>query len=422
MESFVLRGNIIYAPEPKTVTLCPNAYAVCDENGKCAGVFDVLPERFAGLRLLDFGDALITPGFCDMHTHAPQYRNRGLGMDLQLLDWLDRVTYPEETRYADTAYAAEAYGAFARDLAHGSTTRAVIYATVHGESVITLMEKLERTGLKTFVGKVCMDRNCPDSVREESAASSLRATEAWLGESARFTNTKPILTPRFVPTCTEELLDGIGRLMERLNLPLQSHLDENLSEIDWVRELHPWAESYAGVYDRFGLLGPKTVMAHCIHLSEAETELLKQRGVYVAHCPVSNTNLKSGIAPISRFMDAGVANIGLGSDVSGGHSLDMSEVCREALGVSKLLWRASGESERTLTTGEVFYLATRGGGSFFGDVGAFLPGFEFDAAVFDDGGYTGPFTLSLTERFEKLMYLGTNAQVTAKFVAGRQVF
>lgn len=420
MRPFVLHGDFIWSETAQTLCLRPNAYAVCDEGGKCAGVFDALPPQFAALPVKDYAGRLIIPGYNDLHLHAGQFRNIGFGMDLELLEWLDTLTFPEEARFAELDFAKAVYERFAETLRRGFTTHAAIFATIHAPATLLLMETLEKTGLRTMVGKVNMNRNCPDYLSEGSAEQSLEATEQWIEAVAgRFKNTAPILTPRFVPSCTGELMEGLGALAAAYGLGVQSHLDENLDEIAWVKELHPEYESYAAVYDGMGLLGPDTLMAHCIYMTEAETQLMKERGAWVVHCPSSNINVRSGIAPVRRYMNEGL-NIGLGSDISGGHTLDMAAVLRRTIECAKLLWRLQGVGPH-LSAPEAFYLAGRGGGAYFGKVGAFEPGYDFDAVVVDDRG--DPDSLGdMTRRFEKMIYTTRAADVKAKYVAGRKVY
>jgi guanine deaminase len=343
-------------------------------------------------------------------------------MDMELLDWLEAQTFPTEARFADISYADMEYTRFVEDLLKSATTRACVFGTIHKESTMLLMEKLEASGLCSMVGKVSMDRNCPDNLKEDDSAAALESVESWLDEiDGRFSSTAPIITPRFVPSCSNELLEGLGVLSERHNLPIQSHLSENLSEIDWVQELCPDCPNYASVYDKFGLMRDRTIMAHCVHLTEDEMDIIHDRGTYIAHCPTSNVNIRSGIAPVRKFLDRGL-NVGLGTDVSGGHTLDMAEVIRQALGLSKLLWRLGSEEFKPLKTVEAFYLATRGGGSFFGKVGAFEPGYEFDAVVIDDRDINTRGEQDLEKRFEKIIYLSSSWNVCAKFVAGRRLF
>ena len=224
----------------------------------------------------------------DLHVHAPQYSFRGLGMDLELLDWLNVNTFPEEAKYSNIEYAKKAYSIFVEDLKKEATTRACIFATINNESTLLLMEMLEKSNLCTYVGKVNMDRNSSEDLCEESAEISLEETDKWIADALkRFKNTKPILTPRFVPSCSDELMKGLGILQKKYKLPVQSHLSENLSEISWVKKLNPKSNCYGDAYDMFGLFGGsgKTVMAHCVYSTEEEIELMKKNKVFIAHCP-----------------------------------------------------------------------------------------------------------------------------------------
>lgn len=205
---------------------------------KVAGVFAQLPEQYKDLPVEDHSGKLILPGLVDLHVHASQYAYRGLGMDMELLQWLEANAFPEESKFADLEYAEKAYGIFTRQLLHSATTRACIFATIHRPATLKLMELLEKAGLCCYVGKVNMDRNSPDILRE-TCEESLSETRQWLLDSAAFTKSKPMLTPRFTPSCTDELMAGLGELQKEFGVPMQSHLSENLSEIKWVSELCP---------------------------------------------------------------------------------------------------------------------------------------------------------------------------------------
>ena len=420
--SFVLKGDILWSRTPQDMTICENQYVVCAD-GVCAGVFPTLPERFASLPVHDYTGKLIIPGLIDLHAHAPQYAFRSLGMDLELLDWLDTQTFPQEARYADPDYARRAYTLFVDDLRRSSTTRAVLFGTLHVDATLTLMGLLEDSGLITRVGKVNMDRNSPDCLREESAAASLAATRQWLDGCRDFTRSRPILTPRFIPSCSNALMEGLRDLQRETGLPVQSHLSENQGEIAWVSELCPDSTGYGDTYDRFGLFGGDgcpTIMAHCVWSDEAEWARMKQNGVFVAHCPQSNVNLSSGIAPVRAFLNEGLS-VGLGSDIAGGVHLSMLRAIADTIQVSKLRWRLQDASLAPITLPEAFYLATRGGGAFFGKVGAFESGFEFDALVLDDAMLPCPFDLSPLERLTRVVYLADDRAVTHKYVSGRKL-
>jgi guanine deaminase len=414
----VHRGQILFTASPEKFSAYENGYIVVEE-GKVKGVTRELPREYREVPLADWGDRLIIPGFVDLHLHAPQFPNAGLGQDMELLPWLETYTFPEEMKYRDAEYAKKVYSRFVDELWLNGTTRAVVFATIHQEATELLYRLFESRGLGAFVGKVNMDRNCPDALKEKTR-QSLAATRAYLENHREKTSlVKPIITPRFVPTSTADSLEGLGKLAAEFQVPVQSHLCENIGEILWVEELHPEQPNYARVYNAYGLFGQQpTVMAHCVHCSDEEVELIKKNRVFVAHCPHSNLNLSSGIMPVRHYLDLGI-DVGLGSDISGGHKVSMFGVMAVAQQVSKIKWLESEKKYAPLTTAEVFYLATKGGGKFFGKVGSFEEGYEFDALIIDDSNLFGD-GLTLEERIQRLLYLGDDRNIVERYVAGRK--
>ena len=419
--NFIMKGNIIFSKDKSELNVQKHAYLVCVD-GLCAGVFETLPEKYQDLPCEDYEDCLIIPGMTDLHVHAPQYSYRGLGMDMELIDWLNAHAFPEESKFTDLEYAKRAYSIFVNDLVKSTTTRACIFGTLHKEATLLLMELLEDTGMKAYVGKVNMDRNSPEILREESVEEASKITEQWILEAERFDNVRQILTPRFIPSCSDELMREISRLQKKYELPMQSHLSENLGEIEWVKELCPDSKFYGDAYDQFELFGGEcpTIMAHCVHSSEEEIALMKEKNVFVAHCPQSNTNIASGIAPVRIYLDKDM-KVGLGSDVAGGAHLSIMRAMTDAIQCSKLRWRMYDQSLKPLNFEEAFYLATKGGGEFFGKVGSFEEEYEFDAVVLDDENLPHPQELSLKERLERIVYLGDDRNVKSKYVAGKLV-
>ena len=413
-----LGGDLIYNTAPDTLAVLPDHWVTAEDGV----IVSVTPEPPAGAERLDFRGKVIVPGLVDLHLHAPQYVYRGLGMDRELLDWLAVNAFPEEARYADLSYARRAYALFTDALRRGPTTRACIFATAHTDASLELARMLEATGLRTLVGRVNMDRDCPDDLREPSAAFSLAETRRFVEGMKGLANTRPILTPRFVPSCTDALMEGLGELCRETGLPVQSHLSENHGEIALVARLCPDTEFYAQAYDKWGLLGEhgSAIMAHCVHSSPAERSLLKQRGTFVAHCPQSNTNLASGIAPVRTMLREGL-RVGLGTDVAGGASLSMFRAVTDAIQASKLYWRLVDQDCPPLTVPEGLWLATRGGGAFFGKVGVFEPGYELDALVLDDNCLPAPRSFDPLQRLERVLWLGDERNLAAKFVAGQPV-
>ena len=427
--SFVIRGNICQSGSIFELELHERAFAVC-VNGISAGVFETLPAEYSELPLYDYGDMLIFPGMVDLHIHAPQYAFRGTSMDLELMDWLTRYTFPEEEKYESLEYARVAYGMFTEAIKRGATSRACIFATRHRYATELLMELMEESGIVSYVGKVNMDREASAALTEQSADISAYTTFGWINAvKDKFKRTKPILTPRFIPCCTDKLMEELREIQMAYGIPVQSHLSESKSEIDFVSILRPDDPFYGDAYNDYDLFGKnddintdvKTVMAHCVWSTEDEVELMRKNGVFVAHCPSSNMNLSSGIAPIRKYIDLGL-KIGLGTDVAGGHSDSVFRAITDAIQVSKMYFRMVNESLKPLSFPEAFYLATKGGGEFFGKVGGFDAGYEFDAVVMDDSVLAHPQPLSLRERAERAVYLGLDEKnISAKFVAGRRI-
>lgn len=422
-QNFILKGNICYSKSKDSIEIVDEGYIVC-KDGKSMGVFKEIPIEYKNYEVRDYTNKIIIPGMTDLHLHAPQYSFRSLGMDLELLEWLETNTFPEEAKFEDLQYANRAYEIFTKDLKRSTTTRACIFATIHKEATLLLMDKLEESGVVTMVGKVNMDRNSPE-ILKEGTEESIESTVQWLEEvgKKKYQNTYPILTPRFTPSCTDELMKELKKIQLRYGLSMQSHLSENPSEIKWVKELCPWSEVYGDAYKKFGLFGKecKTIMAHCVYSNEDEMRLMKERGVFVAHCPESNTNLSSGIAPIRKFFENGL-EIGLGSDIAGGSNLNLFYAMTQAIQVSKLYWRLIDNSCKPLTLEEVFYLATKGGGKFFGEVGSFEKGYEFDAVVLDDERLEYPQKLDVKSRLARIVYLSDDREIKAKYIRGRQIF
>lgn len=422
--NFILKGNICHTPGPEKLEIYENAYAVCTD-GRCEGIFEQVPAAFAGYERIDCGDQLVIPGLVDLHIHAPQFVFRGTGMDEELLVWLDTHTFPEEARFADSGYARKAYEIFASAMTKSATTRAVIFGTMHRESTLILADFMEKTGLITFVGKVNMDSCSLPELSESSAQEAAEDTRRYISQmrERRYQRTRPILTPRFIPACSEQLLEELGNIQKDYDLPVQSHLSENPDEVKLVSELMPFSAFYGDAYDHFGLFGrgAPTIMAHCVYSTPEEKRRILENGVWVAHCPSSNMNLASGIAPMRDYLRMGV-RAGLGTDVAAGTSESMFAVVTEAIQVSKLYWRYIDREADPLTFSESFFLATKGGGSFFGKAGSFEKGYAFDALVIDDSVQLSPRPLPVGERLERAFYQGLDRNgITMKIAEGRRV-
>ena len=422
-KTYALKGNIIYSKNQNEINCFENSYLIC-QDGKSMGVFKKLDEKYKDIEVIDFGEKIICPGLVDLHIHAPQYNFRGMGMDLELLDWLNTYTFPSEAKFKDEDYAKRSYQRFVDYLKYGPNTRHVIFASLHVKSTQILMDLMEESKMVSFVGKVNMDRNGGVDLEEKDANQSEKATLDWLESiKGKYKNTYPILTPRFIPSCTDELLEKLRKIKDEYNLPIQSHLSENLGEIEWVKELVPQAKFYGEAYNIFDLFGKnnKTVMAHCVYSNDDEQDLIKENKVFIAHCPDSNTNLTSGIAPAGKYLREG-QKIGLGSDVAGGTHASIFKAMADAIKVSKLRYRLVDEKIKPLSLEEAFYMATLGGGEFFGKVGSFEKGYEFDAIVIDDEKLLEEDKFNLKQRLERIVYLSKDEDIVSKFVRGNKIF
>jgi guanine deaminase len=416
---YVLHGNILSVPRLGELDAVKDGYIVLDADGVIEGVFETLPERFKSGQLADYGDALILQSFCDMHLHAPQYPMLGMGMDLPLLDWLNTYTFRTEARFKDPDYARMHYRKFSEQLVSFGTTRVSVFSSLHTDATLVLMEELERAGVSGFVGKVNMDRNCPDYYCETTEESK-RETLRWLDACDRFTRIRPIITPRFTPSCTNELMEWLGKLANERNLPVQSHLSENTSEIAWVRELHPDCGQYWETYAKYGLWKGDTLMAHCIYSDERERAAIKAHGVTVVHCADSNTNLSSGVAPIRTMLDEGI-KVALGSDIAGGAQLSMLNVIQMSIRASKIKRIESGWTQPFLSVAEGYYLGTTAGALYFGEKPGFQKGDRLHAVVIDDREYPDTERLTLRERFDRAVYIAGSKDIVAVYGDGKRL-
>lgn len=415
----LLLGNIVWSPRLGELSMLPRGALLLDDDGTLRDILPTAPECIDA-ECFDYGDMLIMPSFVDMHLHAPQYPMLGMGMDLPLMDWLNTYTFKMEARFADTDYARRVYRRLADDLITGGTTRVCMFSSLHTDATLILMEELERAGVTGCVGKVNMDRNSGDILRETTEESK-RETLRWLDACARFKHIRPILTPRFTPSCTDELMAWLGKLAEERGLRVQSHLSENDGEIAFVKQLHPDCGRYWETYAKYGLWKDHTVMAHCVHSDAREREALLRHNVAVAHCADSNVNLCSGIAPVRAMLREGVW-VTLGSDIAAGAILAMNRVITMSIRASKALYIRTDGAAPFLTVDEAYYLGSTAGHRWFGADGGFAKGQPLHAIVVDDGVFTEPVReLSLRERFERGIYLMDKSAIRAVWSDGRRV-
>lgn len=454
-------GSVVHSLDIDTLEYLLRA-VICVQDGKIAWIEkDVesssLLQQIAARHNLDItssagGDDVtvveleegqfLCPGLIDTHTHAPQYPNLGLGGQYQLLDWLENLTFPREGMFGDLEYARGVYTEVVkRNLSVGTTT-CCYYGSIHKESTLALAEIVVEQGQRALVGKCNMDRNSAPTCTEASAEQSVEET-AQLVQAIRELPgdnlVQPCVTPRFAISCTDDLLAGLGRLCaDDPKLAIQTHISENALENDQTRELFPQCETYAGVYDSFGLLREGTILAHAVHLSLEELDLIKSRGAGISHCPTSNMNLQSGAGKVVDMLDRGI-KVGLGSDCSGGYAIGVLAQLRNAASLSKLIALDRGKGGKALSIPTLFHMATLGGASLcrLEDVtGNFLPDKEFDALIIRPGTSPGFFTADtgvppekrrkwdeskLREHFERTLFLADDRDLMDVYVRGRRV-
>ena len=372
-------------------------------------------------RYVDYRGKLILPGFVDSHVHYPQMRVMG-SFGRQLLDWLEHYTFPAEASFADRAVAEQTAAFFLdRLLAHGATT-ASVFATVHAHSADAFFKAADARNLRMLCGKVLMDRHCPENLRDDPQRAwddSRALIERWHGKGRQ----RYSVTPRFAPTSTEAQLEVAGKLFASApELHLQSHLSENPREIEWVRELFPGRQNYLDVYAHYGLIGPRSIYGHGIHLDAGERARLAETGTAIAFCPASNLFLGSGFFDFEALSAAGVP-VGLASDVGGGNSLSPLRSMAAAYMVSQA-------QHQPLSPWRAWYMSTLGGAQALGldsFIGNFAPGKEADFVVLDAApipelAFRTSFAESLADRLFALMMLGDERCVAATHVMGECAF
>jgi guanine deaminase len=380
----------------------------------------LLSQLPSGTPVTEHVESLLLPGFIDTHIHYPQLDVIGSG-GRQLLDWLRDYTFPAESEFGNAAHASEVAEAFLDELVRNGTTTALVFCTVHAASVDAFFTAAERRRMRMIAGKVLMDRNCPEALRE-TAADGERRTRELLERWHRRARLSYAITPRFAPTSSDAQLASAGRLAREFpDAYVHSHLAENREEIALVEQLFPTARSYLDVYDRVGLVRERTVYAHCIHLDTQDRTRMAQAGAAAAFCPTSNLYLGSGLFDIAAA-DAVRLRFSVATDVGGGTSFSMLRTLGEAYKVAKL-------TGQRLSPLRAFYLATLGGARCLDlerRVGSFVPGAEADFGALDLR--ATPLlerrmarARTLAEKLLLLMTLGDDRVIAGTYVLGRRV-
>ena len=382
----------------------------------------------------------LLPGLVDLHNHAPQWPQLGKALDVPLADWLDRHTFPLEARYADEEFAGRVYESLVTAMIANGTTTAMYFGSAHLPATRLLAEICLQKGQRALVGRVAMDAadTCPDYYRDSSAQSAIAETQTLIERVRAMPGNEeglvqPVITPRFIPSCTAELLSGLGDLAGASGAHVQTHC----SESDWAHEygLTRFGRTDTASYDHFGLLTRKTVLAHCNMVTAADMDLMASRGAAVAHCPLSNAYFANAVFPVRRALQSDV-RVGLGTDISGGPGTSILRAMADTVVMSRVLEdgvdaalppATRGVAESRVSFAEAFYLGTTGGGIALDQpIGHLSPGMSFDAVVVDTAAAESD--LALWEEFDsgdaalhKIIHCANRNNIGKVWVGGRSV-
>ncbi len=436
-------GTILQTPAPGQLQILPDALVLVDADGVIETVLaptdsDYAAEKQAAkqsgaLVELPAGQCLL-PGMIDLHIHAPQWLQLGTGLDVPLEDWLQRYTFPLEAKYADIAFARRSYTSLVSTLLANGTTTGVYFASIHPAATRVLADICLALGQRALVGKVAMDHPdlCPAWYRDASAAEAATETRAFVdyvhsnagNDSGRVL---PVITPRCIPACTDDLLERLGALATETGCHVQTHCSESDWEHDHVLQRHGMTDALS--LRRFGLLTRRTVLAHGTFVTDADLDAVGAAGAGFAHCPLSNAYLSDAVFPARRVLDHGV-HAGLGTDIAGGHDASILATCRHAVMVSRLLESGvdaslprgqRGRPGARIEPAEAFWLATAGGGQVLDlPIGLLAPGYRFDALAVEvpgnefDSGDVG-------DRFQRIVFNAGREHIRKVWVDGAAV-
>ena len=380
------------------------------------------------------------PGFIDLHIHAPQWAQAGTAMDIPLHDWLDTYTFPLESKFSDLDFARKVYQDLVTTLLANGTTTALYFATIHKEASFLLVQICADKGQRGLVGKVVMDdkEENPEYYRDESTEAALADTESFIQQVLELNKTTkqgvyPVVTPRFIPSCTDEALAGLGELAKKYDTHIQSHCSESDWEHHFVHERMHKSDAYA--LHEMGLLQDKAVMAHAVFLSDEDAGLFAETGTAIAHCPISNVFFSNGVLPTARFTQKGI-DIGLGTDISGGFSPSLYDNIRQAViaarmleeGVDSALPAAErGLPKSRISANEAFYYATAGGGQSLSlPIGRLEENYLWDVQVIDVNAPNAKLPIfdaeiSMEDLLHKILFLSRPENIREVWVQGECV-
>ena len=444
----VIHGTLLHTPVFGAVEILDNTLLSVDSTGRIAGIdrsgsseaerILATARQSGNLVTLEAGQYLL-PGLVDLHIHAPQWPQLGKALHLPLNEWLQQCTFPLEAKYDDVEFARLSYASLVDNLLANGTTTATYFGTVHLEATKLLADIACNKGQRAIVGKVAMDNvgECPEFYRDESTGAGLDGTRSLIehinGMQGNNQLVMPAVTPRFIPSCTDEMLAGLAHIAEEYGCHIQTHCSESDWEHAYVLERHGINDTQS--LDRIGLLTDKTILAHSILIDAQDMQTIKARQSGVAHCPLSNLYFSHAVFPARKALDMGL-KVGLGTDISGGPSPSVLHNCQVAVNVSRALEDGvdpglpadkRGVPESRIDFREAFWMATVGGAKTLGlDVGQFTVGYNFDAMLIDtnvsesnlqvwDG------TDTVDDILQKMIYNADRRNISKVWVQGRLV-
>lgn len=444
----VIKASFFHSPEYGGIEFLKQALVFVSSDGIISKVIRQDDENYLELldrhskdnHFFDFKDKILLPGFIDLHIHAPQWPQAGLALDDELSYWLNNFTFPLESKYQDLDYAREVYSDLVKTLLANGTTSAMYFGTIHNEATLELAKICASYGQRGFVGKVVMDDKTmnPDFYRDNSTKEAIENTEKFIIDVQTlakdvFQGVYPVITPRFVPSCTDNALLELGKLAKKYNCYIQSHCSESDWEHNFV--IDRFGKRDSEVLDQFGLLTDKSIMAHGNFIDSDDADIFKKKKSSVCHCPISNSYFANAVFPVNQLKKQGL-NICLGTDISGGFSPSLYDNIKHSVMASRMLNDGvdnklsadnRGTNNAKVSVFEAFYLATTGGGEALKlPLGIFKEGYICDFQVIDINSPNNKLPNFLDNEedkhlLQKILYLSTSENIREVWVQGKQI-
>ena len=444
----IIKASFFHSPTYGDIEFLEHAILLVSDNGIISEIIRKEDENYQQIlnqyshesNFIDFKDKVLLPGFIDLHIHAPQWPQAGLALDDELSHWLNSFTFPLESKYKDINYAREVYTNLVKKLLANGTTSAMYFGTIHNESTLELAKICANLGQRGFVGKVVMDDETlnPDFYRDNSTKEAIENTERFINDVQKLSKNVPqgvypVITPRFVPSCTDNALYELGKLAKKYNCYVQSHCSESDWEHNFV--LERFGKRDTEVLDQFGLLTDKSIMAHGNFINSEDAEIFKKNKSSVCHCPISNSYFANAVLPVNKLKKQGL-NICLGTDISGGFSPSLYDNIKHTVMASRMLndgvdnslkANCRGNNDSKVSVFEAFYLATTGGGEALKlPLGLFKEGYICDFQVIDINTSTNKLPNYLDNEedkhlLQKILYLSTSENIREVWVQGKQI-